>query len=302
MEQRRRIAAYGLCRDDEGRVLLVRASERSANAGRWFLPGGGVEHGEHPADAVVREFAEETGLRVAVLGVRDVVTDVDVIPRRDLLLHHDRVIYEVRPTGGALRDEPDGTTDLVAWVAPAELSTMDLMPHVAELLGVPAEGLGGPAPRPGPAAPPPATVPRRQRFAAYGLVTDPTGRVLLTRNAPGYPGAGRWHLPGGGTDFGEPAAEGLLRELVEETAQRGRVLGLLDVSHRHTGSALGPEGVPIDWHGVRAVYRVAVDAPTSPRVTELDGSTDRAAWWAPAQALGLPLTEIAKTMIEAHLR
>ena len=103
MEQRRRIAAYGLCRDDEGRVLLVRASERSANAGRWFLPGGGVEHGEHPADAVVREFAEETGLRVAVLGVRDVVTDVDVIPRRDLLLHHDpsstRYARPVAPSG-----------------------------------------------------------------------------------------------------------------------------------------------------------------------------------------------------------
>ena len=86
--------------------------------------------------------------------------------------------------------------------------------------------------------------PRVQRFAAYGLVTDPAGRVLLTRIAAGYPGAGRWHLPGGGTDFGEDAGEGLLRELAEETDQRGRVDGLIGVSHRHNPAAMGPEGVP----------------------------------------------------------
>ena len=34
--------------------------------GRWFLPGGGVEHGEDPIDTVRREFLEETGLVVVV--------------------------------------------------------------------------------------------------------------------------------------------------------------------------------------------------------------------------------------------
>ena len=66
MDLRRRIAAYGLCRDDDGRVLLVRATGGPASAGQWLLPGGGVRHGEHPQDAVVREIEEETGLRVKV--------------------------------------------------------------------------------------------------------------------------------------------------------------------------------------------------------------------------------------------
>jgi 8-oxo-dGTP pyrophosphatase MutT (NUDIX family) len=38
------------------------------------------------------------------------------------------------------------------------------------------------------------------------VATDRRERVLLTRVAPNYPGAGRWHLPGGGTDYGEQPA------------------------------------------------------------------------------------------------
>src|SRR5205823_13930505 len=89
--------------------------------------------------------------------------------------------------------------------------------------------------------------PRVQRFAAYALARDPAGRILLTLIAPGYPGAGRWHLPGGGTDFGEAPTAGLLRELIEETGQIGRVEGLIAVSHRHHPAAIGWEGFPIDW-------------------------------------------------------
>ena len=59
-----RIAAYGLARDGD-RVLLTRL-RRSEQRGRWTLPGGGLDFGERPADAVVRELAEETGLDVRV--------------------------------------------------------------------------------------------------------------------------------------------------------------------------------------------------------------------------------------------
>src|SRR4029453_8797043 len=76
----RRIAAYGRCGDESGRVLLVRAWAISANAGRWFLPGGGVDHGEHPVQAVIREVAEETGLQVTVTGLDRVITDVERLP------------------------------------------------------------------------------------------------------------------------------------------------------------------------------------------------------------------------------
>jgi 8-oxo-dGTP diphosphatase len=300
VERRRRIAAYGVCRDRDKRLLLVRASPTSDLPGIWQIPGGGIHHGEHPAEAVAREFAEETGLAVEVLGLRDVLADVLALPWQGVETHTDRVIYEVAARGGRLRGRPrsetSGTTDLADWVDPPRLGQLALMPFTAELLGLPPQ----PPPRPRgdgvvPARPLAGDRPARgQRFAAYGLVTDRAGRVLLTRIASGYPGAGLWHLPGGGTEHGEQPSAALLRELAEETDQVGRITGLMAVSHRRNRTAVGPEGYPIDWHGVRATFRVVVDVPTQARVTEAaGGSTADARWFAPEAAGDLPLSEVA---------
>ncbi|MEV4541734.1 NUDIX hydrolase [Micromonospora echinaurantiaca] len=293
----RRVGAYGVC-EDAGRVLLARGSAGCPYPGVWQLPGGGVEHAEHPARAVVREFAEETGLTVEVTRLRAVLADVASFSEDDVAVHTDRLVFDVVARGGELRPEPAGGSDDVAWFTPAEAAGVPLMPFTAELLGLPVSPLPG-LPRSLPVEQ--AALPhpdRRLRFGAYGLVTDPAGRVLLTMIADGYPGAGRWHLPGGGTDHGEQPVAALLRELVEEGGQLGRVVELIGVDNLHNPAALGPEGRPLDWHGVRVIYRVAVDAPTEARVTELaGGSTARAAWFTPEQLAGLPLTEIAAKVV-----
>ncbi|MGC4787385.1 NUDIX hydrolase [Micromonospora sp. DT178] len=295
MEQRRRVGAYGVCRGPDGRVLLVRGSGSCPVPGVWQIPGGGVEHAEHPAHAVVREFAEETGLTVEVTGLRAVFADVTTFRDAGVAVHTDRVVFDVTVRGGEPRPEPAGGSDELAWFTTAEAAAVPLMPFTAELLGLPVSPLPPDLPRSpqeGPVAPLPPD--RRQRFGAYGLVTDPAGRVLLTMIADGYPGAGRWHLPGGGTDHGEQPVAALLRELVEESGQLGRVVELIGVDNLHNPAALGPEGRPLDWHGIRVVYRVAVDTPTEPRVTELaGGSTARAGWFTPEQLAGLPLSGIA---------
>jgi mutator protein MutT len=57
--------------DRAGRVLLI-CRGRAPSAGEWTLPGGRVEPGETPEEAVVRELREETGIEgtvVAPLGV-----------------------------------------------------------------------------------------------------------------------------------------------------------------------------------------------------------------------------------------
>ena len=57
-----------IVRDDAERVLFI----RRADDGRWGLPAGGVDPGESPAEAVVREVREETGLTVRVARVAGV--------------------------------------------------------------------------------------------------------------------------------------------------------------------------------------------------------------------------------------
>jgi ADP-ribose pyrophosphatase YjhB (NUDIX family) len=56
--------------DDAGRILLV----QRADNGKWAMPGGALEVGETPAEGVVREALEETGVccrAVALVGVFD---------------------------------------------------------------------------------------------------------------------------------------------------------------------------------------------------------------------------------------
>ncbi|MBO0868520.1 MAG: NUDIX domain-containing protein [Micromonosporaceae bacterium] len=296
MRQDRRIAAYGVCRDPDGRVLLVRRRGGSD----WSLPGGGVEHGEAPRDALVREFREETGFTVEIIRLATVASDLAADPRRRRVVHTDRIIYDVRVTGGTLRDEMGGTSDRAEWFGPEQLPGLAVMPFVADVLSLTIVESPAPVPAARPTGRDPAAT-RVQRFAAYGLVTDPAGRLLLTRIAPGYPGAGRWHLPGGGTDFGEQPGAALVREIAEETGQRARVTDLLDVTHFHNPSAYGPERRRLSWHTVRTLYRAVVDAPTVPAVTEVDGSTAEAGWFAPAEVTGLDLNDFASLAVRRYL-
>ncbi|GHE65437.1 hypothetical protein GCM10018785_37910 [Streptomyces longispororuber] len=61
-----RVAAYAVCVEG-GRVLLARHVSAATGRSTWTLPGGGgVEHGEDPFDAVVREAAEEAGCDAVV--------------------------------------------------------------------------------------------------------------------------------------------------------------------------------------------------------------------------------------------
>ena len=84
----------------------------------------------------------------------------------------------------------------------------------------------------------------------------------------------------------------MIRELAEETGQSGRLVSLMGVASHRDAASLGPEGYPIDWHGVRAFYRVMVDRPTRPRVLAAGGSTAGARWFRPGDIPRLPVTEV----------
>lgn len=79
--------------------------------GHWTLPGGGVEFGENPEQAMIREIEEETGLHVKATAIAGI--DSHFNPADNY--HGVRIVYHVEVTGGTLRHEIGGSTDLCQW-------------------------------------------------------------------------------------------------------------------------------------------------------------------------------------------
>jgi len=78
--------AVAILERDDGRWLMVSPVYRKG----WSLPGGLIDRGEDPATAVIREFAEELGITIAVTGDPWIVYDsvmrrVDAVFRAELV-------------------------------------------------------------------------------------------------------------------------------------------------------------------------------------------------------------------------
>ena len=119
-----RLGAYAVVfhTGDEGDLmLLTRISSSGYPAGYWTLPGGGVDHGESPHDAVRRELYEETGLRAGVVRLVDVHDVHEVSDGRDDRYedyHGVHLLYAAQVDVDAPLEVIDvgGSTDVAEWV------------------------------------------------------------------------------------------------------------------------------------------------------------------------------------------
>ncbi|MCX5533540.1 NUDIX domain-containing protein [Streptomyces sp. NBC_00006] len=133
MNKELRVAAYAVC-VREGQVLLARWIAGDGSK-RWTLPGGGMDHGEDPYDTVIREVDEETGYAVdpvVLLGVHSVLRRYPRKLGKMADFHGLRLVYEGVITGGSLRHEQNGSTDMAAW---HDLAAVQDLPRV-ELVDV----------------------------------------------------------------------------------------------------------------------------------------------------------------------
>ncbi len=94
---------------DGSRVLLARKAPGKTHAGLWEFPGGKVEPGETPEQALAREILEELELTIAVGEQLTVVADDKI----------EMSVYRARVLSGVpvLRDH-----DRVEWLLPEQLS------------------------------------------------------------------------------------------------------------------------------------------------------------------------------------
>lgn len=125
-----RVAAYAVVTSARG-FLMTQFSEQTGAPGQWGLPGGGLEPGESPEVAVVREVWEESGQSIEVSDLASITTRHWVGPAPTGRLedfHAVRVIYRAvcpEPTDPVVHDV-GGTTAAAAWWQPAELDRLAL--------------------------------------------------------------------------------------------------------------------------------------------------------------------------------
>lgn len=120
-----RLVVAAVIRGQDGRYLLARRLPEAHLGGLWEFPGGGVEDGELPEEALARELREELGVEIRVLAPRTFAWHREP-GRAILLLFYDAEIAAGHPRG--LQGQE------VRWFAEHELEKLPTPPADAQLL------------------------------------------------------------------------------------------------------------------------------------------------------------------------
>jgi 8-oxo-dGTP diphosphatase len=131
-------------------------------------------------------------------------------------------------------------------------------------------------------------------MASYAVAIN-DGAILLARIASGYPGQGRWTLPGGGVEWGEHPDEALVREVHEETGFSVTEFSLIGINSRVFSATANHAGL----HAVRMLYDVPLNG--EPRVVEVDGSVDAVRWLALDDVASANTVELVRVGLEMKL-
>jgi 8-oxo-dGTP diphosphatase len=124
MDRILRVSAYALLVED-ARIVLCRLSPHISHTQEWTLPGGGIEFGEHPREAAIREVREETGLEIEIQG--DPHVNSELFEFRGNAVHAIRLIYKGVVAGGTLTHEVEGSTDRCEWFGFDEVANLPLV-------------------------------------------------------------------------------------------------------------------------------------------------------------------------------
>lgn len=286
------IGVSALIRNEAGEILVTQRGDD----GRWVEPGGGLEPGETPAQAIIREVREETGLDVEPVRLIGVYggPNYRVTGKEGVQTSIVGFVFDCKVTGGTL--QPDGVeTVALAYVDPQIVYKNlglppELEPFAEQIVNTP-----GPAFFEPPSWTPTPDTPRENGISAYikgirdkigqgrilspgvvALIFDAQGRILLQRRGD----TGTWGMVGGGIDPDESPANAIVREVWEETGLHVAPERLVCVLGGPDHVFTYPNGDELAVISLTFTCKILNGTPTADGVESLE-----LAWFDPAEAL-----------------
>lgn len=268
--------------DPEGRILLQQRDDPlpPEGYGRWAVPGGRREGSESPRDTALREFEEETGVRLQRLRFFRTVAPADLpatagatlhlffaddaVPRDQIAVYEGLDFQYWSPAeAGALRMNP-GTRVMFDWFVGSDKYRGTLATR------------------------------RPDREGVCVIALDRWGRFLLQLRDADLPPErypDQWSIPGGILEPGEAPDRGAIREFEEET---GLLLQGLRLFHVFRRSVDLPESAVTLQHCYFADPDIDEGA-----IDVREGQDFR--YFAPDQLAGIPIPPHARTILERFL-
>ena len=208
MDRISRLGTYGILVHDS-KVLLTRKKSGSYK-GLWDLPGGAIEFGETPEEALKRELLEESALAINQFEFSNIATAIGKYDDRSVPyeFHHTGLIYKVMSWSERSDLMPEEEN---RWAMLSSLQTEELTPFARHAVVALAPGKGW---RPQ----------NSIRGKIIGLAKHKT-RLLVCEVLNDEGILKGWCPLGGGIEFGEAAESALKREFLEELGCNVQIIG-----------------------------------------------------------------------------
>lgn len=132
--KKRNLAVVAIIMNNNGQVLLTRRHQPKSQHthGKWQFAGGGIDHGEHPQEALIREISEEVGL----IDV-DVLSDTPFLfsnVHQEIETHTIVLGFPVKYLSGEVDTSKDEETGDAGWFTIEEIRTLESLPGTVEFV------------------------------------------------------------------------------------------------------------------------------------------------------------------------
>ena len=260
MEQMSRFGSYAIVLKDSKILLTLKRS--GPYQGLWDLPGGGIEFGETPEDALKREFLEEVGIVVERFEFLYHSTATGEFKKQDepCGFHQIGIIYSILNWRAISEATPEEES---RWIALNSVVFDELTPFTKEAISYLLKSQSWR---------PTSTI----RGKVIGIAKQ-NNRILVCEVLNDERVLKGWVPLGGGIEFGETAEQALAREIQEEIGSAMQVIGpplVFENIFEHHGA----KGHEIIFAFLIILDRKEIYTKTRFQISEHRGSTHWVEW------------------------